>query len=305
MCENNLTIDICIATYKRPAMLTSLLTSLDKQNTVCRESIRVIIVDNDASGSARVSVDQFRQKTNLTVIYDIEPEQNISLVRNRCISHAEADYIVFIDDDERATQDWLKTHIETAKAYNADVVSGPVLKELPNNAPLWIKKGGFFNHQQAPTGTILTHCPTGNTLVAKVCLSRVDHYFDPSYGLTGGGDTEFFYRLSSSGAKLIWCQEAVVFETVTNNRLTMRAILLRAFRSGQCFTRIFIRSRSAPYKLIWYAQRIIYIFGALFVMSFIWLFGKHYGVQFLKIAVANLGKVLGLSPILYEPYRQA
>jgi succinoglycan biosynthesis protein ExoM len=305
MSETNLTVDICIASFKRPEMLANLLSSLDSQISVNRKCIRIIVVDNDESGSARNIVDQFRQNTDLVVVYDIEPEQNISLARNRCIQNAEAEYIIFIDDDERAAPDWLKAHIETAVAYNADVVTGPVIKEFPRNVPEWIVKGGFFRHQQAPTGTTLIHCPTGNTLIAKACLTKVDYYFDPNYGLTGGGDTEFFYRLSRRGAKLIWCQDAIVYETVTDNRLTMGSILSRAFRSGQAFSRIFIRSRSVRYKIIWYTQRILYLLTALCITTVIWPFGKHHGIQYLKIAAANLGKLLGSSPILHEPYRQA
>lgn len=104
-------IDVCIATYKRPQLLKKLLLSLVGQETGGEFSFSIIVTDNDAQRSAEPVVRELNA-SGQKIIYAVEPEQNISLARNKSLSFATGDYIATIDDDEYADPRWLLNCIE-------------------------------------------------------------------------------------------------------------------------------------------------------------------------------------------------
>ena len=82
-----------------------LLDDLSQQSLL---PIEIVVVDNDAAGSARTTVDQYRERvTAYPIHYDIQPARNIALTRNRTVELATAEWLAFIDDDERAPHRWL------------------------------------------------------------------------------------------------------------------------------------------------------------------------------------------------------
>ena len=93
-------VSVCIATYRRPDRLRTLLADLAAQQLTPFE---IIVVDNDAAASAREVVRE-RQKLGAScpVHYDVQPEKNISLTRNRTVALASGEWLAFVDDDERA-----------------------------------------------------------------------------------------------------------------------------------------------------------------------------------------------------------
>ena len=234
------TIDICIATYKRPDLLRKLLLSLITQETGGEFSFAIIVADNDAQRSAETTVREF--KTNgQRIIYDVEPEQNISLARNRSFSHATGDYIATIDDDEYADSQWLLNLYKTMISYNADVVHGPVSSVFHEKTPDYVKKSRVSDRPNPLTGAENYICHTGNSLFRRRLIEHTTTPFDPSLGGTGGEDTDFFENLRKQGYKMVWCREAQVFEFVSLERANLVWILKRNFRIGNTWHRMFGR----------------------------------------------------------------
>jgi succinoglycan biosynthesis protein ExoM len=95
-------VDVCIATYKRLDLIRQLLESLAVQTIIDSLKLRIIIIDNDPEKSAKTTVDTFFSDKDIAYIYDVQPEKNISLTRNKALDYATADYLAFIDDDVNA-----------------------------------------------------------------------------------------------------------------------------------------------------------------------------------------------------------
>jgi succinoglycan biosynthesis protein ExoM len=286
-----ITIDICIATFKRPDLLKILLDAIKKQNLPCNISARIIIIDNDKEQSANDTVKDLFAESNINYIYDVQPIKNISLTRNKALEYANSEYIIFIDDDEWPDKDWLIHLLTTSQKYNADVVFGPVIPIYPKNAPKWIIQGGFFNRKNSTTGTIKQHGATNNTLVKRTIKTNPSLKLDPEYGLTGGEDTDLFNRLYLAGAKMVWCNEAIVYESIPYNRMTVSWLLRRSLRGGQIYARIFYITTSKLKKLLWFFQRIAYITICICLLPFSLILGKARWVWVLRKIMSNLGQL--------------
>jgi succinoglycan biosynthesis protein ExoM len=294
-------VDICIATYKRPELLVKLLESLVVQTIINTIKLKIIIIDNDSEKSAAAIVLNFFADKNDDYIYDVQPEKNIALTRNKALEHANAEYIAFIDDDEWAATDWLETLLQASINYHADVVFGSVIYQLPSDAPSWVHKGGFFTKSTVITGELRQHGASNNTLINNTSKNKLSLMFNPEYGLTGGEDTEMFYRLFLSGAKLISCKEALVYEAVTPERMTVSWLIKRAYRSGQVYAKIFYSAQPTYKKVFFFAKRFAYFCLAFIAFVFSLFMGKAHWVWALRKVVANAGQFSML--FVSKPYQ--
>jgi succinoglycan biosynthesis protein ExoM len=285
---SNFCIDICVTTYKRPEQLAILLKSLGEMS-IDQMSLRIIVIDNDKSGSAKTSVEKLRDLTKLDIQYEIEPIQGISYARNRALGKITAPYAAFLDDDEFVKPDWLLKMRGALEEFDADVVFGPVQGILADNAPIWAKSHPSFLRVSRITGTALEYGASNNVLFRSDALGNPPLQFDTVYAHTGGEDSDFFRRLNLSGMHLIWCDEAEVFEHVPRERATIKWVCRRSFRSGQTFYRIFASQYSILAKLIWFSKKILVIIFGLFALPFIAVVSFPKCVQWLCKVCAAAG----------------
>lgn len=241
-------ICICICTYKRPRLLEHLLEELQRQNTADLFSYSIIVVDNDVAESASAVVEACKQQSSIDIGYFVEPEQNISLARNKAVRNARGDFIALIDDDEYPAQNWLLNFYKTLIDLGADGVLGPVLPYYPEGIPKWIMKSKIWEMPCRKTGTTLGW---GETRTSSVLLKRDvfqgnDTPFDPQFGLTGGEDQDFFKRMMKLGRRFVWCNEAPVYEIVPPERWKRSFYLKKYLQQGG---RVGELARKWPYPL--------------------------------------------------------
>jgi succinoglycan biosynthesis protein ExoM len=294
-------IDVCIASYKRPQLLARLLASIAQQRLPDGVTLGVIVVDNDPAGTAREAVNN-AATAGLSVRYFLQPKKNIALTRNMGVTNTVGEYIVFVDDDEYAEQDWLKNLYETLHKYQADVVFGPVICHVPAGAPEWLRTGHFFDWPRYKTGTVIRGRGTGNVLLRTASLPDKLAPFNPKFGLSGGEDTDFFQRMNARGAKLIWCDEAIITETLVPERFSAAFLVRRAFRHGQIFAEIYVHPSGWTKKVPWFFYRI-----ALSLIAFIgalvaWPLRKSWGVKCFQKVASNVGQLSTLFHYRYEEY---
>jgi glycosyltransferase involved in cell wall biosynthesis len=227
-------IAVCIASYKRPEGLQRLLDGIN-QLTVSRSAINleVIVVDNDANGSAYVVCEKATPTFKWSLKYYIEPRRGITYVRNKAIASVseDAEFVAFIDDDEVPDPLWLEELLSVQETYHADVVSGPVLPLFAEQVPTWVVKGKFFEWGRYPTGYPIKVAFTNNVIVRFKILKSFERVFDDRFALTGGEDSHFFMRLHHLGYKMVWADQAIVYEWIHSARANMKWILLRGYRT--------------------------------------------------------------------------
>lgn len=236
-------LSICICTFKRPALLSALLGDLQAvewrdPDTTCE----IVVVDNDPGLSAQGVLADWQTRSRFALTADAFGQSNIASARNRLVSLAQGERILFLDDDQHPHDPrWLLALSDAMDAHAADAVFGAVKPLFEPQTPDWIRNAGHFDMDPPHmlTGTPVTkdlaHC--GNSLIRMACLQSVSPPFDVAYGKTGGEDSVFFQHLLTQGRKLIWCADGAVSEYVSPQRATATWLLTRSYREGQTWAR--------------------------------------------------------------------
>jgi succinoglycan biosynthesis protein ExoM len=299
-------ISVCIATYRRPDRLAALLDDLAHQELVPDE---VVVVDNDAAGSARAVVEQRRiDGCSFDLVYEIQPERNIALTRNRTVHLARAEWLAFVDDDERAPPAWLRQLLEAAEEFKADGILAPVEPQVPASAPAWIRRGRFYDWPRLPSGTAVPpkNLRFGNVLLRGGPMRAEPGPFDVSFGLSTGEDGDLLMRLIAKGARIIWSDEAVVGEPVEAKRLSLRWLLNRAYSGGQHFARLSINGRyhlvDAMTRWLMFLRWLVQMLVAFGLAAVSLPAGRHRAAAWLIKAWGNLGKLSAFYGRRYDEY---
>jgi succinoglycan biosynthesis protein ExoM len=288
-------LSVCIATYRRNEQLSEVLTDLARQTVLPDQ---VVVVDNDAGAGARAVVERHRTTgAPFTIDYAVQPERNIAKTRNRTVELAKGEWLAFLDDDERAPETWLQRLLEAADKYQADGVLSPVEPRLPTDAPGWIRRGRFYDFPHQPEGALvpLNRMRFGNVLLRGECLKRVPGPFDERYRLATGEDGDLLVRLVHKGAKIVWSEQAPVFEPVESSRMSLKWLLRRAFSGGQEFGRQTLRGAYAPITRAGSCAFFIRVFTQTVIAAALALVclpaGWHRSAGWLITTWANLGKL--------------
>lgn len=225
---------ISIATYRRPDDLVRLLDSLAV--SVDRDRVDVVVVDNDAAGSARDAATSHE----LALTYVVEEEPGIASARNRGLQHFGPEHhgIIFVDDDEWVGERWFET-LTSAAERTGGVVSGPVYTVLPDDAPRWMVRGGFYQRPALKDGQPMPSAATNNTLLLRSDWEAAGSpRFDTAFSTTGGSDIDFFWGLRQHGIAITHVADADVYEDVPPERLTWKWLRRRLVRNGIVNTRV-------------------------------------------------------------------
>jgi succinoglycan biosynthesis protein ExoM len=293
-------VSICIASYRRPEGLSRLLDSLERLKLPIGIRTETIVVDNDRDASA-ASIVKSRSSSLEPILYYVEPHRNIALARNRALSKASGDWIVFIDDDEVADENWIAAYLDLVEREPCDGAFGPVLPRLEEVITPWLDAQTFYARRRFATGEPLGvgDLYTSNAMVRRRLFD--DRSFDPAYGLTGGSDSELFGRMMQSGASFLWCDEAQVVEFVPPERHRFGWLAQRAFRGGCVHSRL-TRSNTPGKSLKCAVRAVILLCGFAALAPFAALSGRRRLARVALRMCTQAGHLWSLIGRSYEEY---
>jgi succinoglycan biosynthesis protein ExoM len=289
-------VSVCVCTMKRPELLRRTLASLENQETRKSFSYAVVVADNDATRSAEPTVAEFAASVPFPVTYCVEPKQNIALARNQAIAHATGEFIAFIDDDEFVAKDWLLNLFNTCQSLAVDGVLGPVKPHFDQEPPQWVKRGGFFDRPDHPTGYAILwkNGRTGNVLFRRSVLKKIGEPFRKHFQ-TAGEDVDFFRRvIEEQGHRFVWCTEAIAWEVVPASRCTRSYLLRRALLRGSNF------SKHPTHRFRTGLASMIAVPCYAVALPLLLLFGEHVFLKYLIKLLDHLSRLfayLGISLI--------
>jgi glycosyltransferase involved in cell wall biosynthesis len=228
-------VSIIIPTQRRLEGLARAARSVFAQVGVDASSLELVVVDNDQAPSAAGTAETLAGEAPFPVRYVHEPAAGVANARNAGMTESQGALIAFLDDDEEAPSGWLAALIAAQRAFEADVVFGPVRARAD-----WDKVGQrvylerFFS-RLGPTqsGPIDHYCGCGDSLVRRAALPDPDRPFSAIRNHIGGEDDLLFGAMQKTGARFAWAVDAWVWEDPAPERLRLRYTALRAFAFGQ------------------------------------------------------------------------
>lgn len=233
---------VAALTYKRPGMLADLLQALSALEHPAGWTVCFLIVDNDADASAHSIVESFAPMFREgQLVYVIEPEPGIPAARNRALDEAvasDAKLLAFLDDDEYPDPYWLRALVEHQSKTGAVLTGGPMRIDEPNYpVSTWqrfilrslIDRAAFresYCARVSRNGKV-PNIATNNWLGDVQWIKESGLRFDPAHRYSGGSDSTFFLATRAAGGKTSWCPDAIVYEHMLPERLSLRYQLSR------------------------------------------------------------------------------
>ncbi len=294
-------IAVAVLTYKRTDLLEKFLSAFAEMKRPDNSQIALIVIDNDASGSAETLVADWRDRIG-DVHYFVETRRGIPVARNRALDEAlglGAHALCFIDDDEYPDGDWLVHLVGQWRRTGAHLIGGPVeVAEAMGSASTWqrfvnsslaarMKRKNRTTAARALTGGRYT-VVTNNWLCDLDWQRRTGVRFDEDMLDTGGSDTAFFRAARSEGAVADWSPEAVVYETMTNDRLSLSYQFFRGASQSNNHFRMKRSSVSVPL-----AVTTVLVAALRFILAALLMVIPIYGVASPVIASRSLGWSVG------------
>lgn len=297
------TIGIGLCTFRRPQVVET-LESIAGQALPDGMQLRVIVADNDDVPSAEALVRDFATRSGMDVTYLHCPARNISIARNGILEETARlglTRLAFLDDDERAPADWIRTLLGAMDESAAEIVLGPVAARYAEDAPAWMRQrrvhdtlAEIGSDGQARSGY------TCNVLLDMTAPSIADLRFETARGRSGGEDTAYFHHATRNGARMIFAPDALVSEDVPGARAKLDWLLKRRFRMGQTHASLIMEGHSLAGRLALAAvaaAKVIVFLGLALIRS-LSTGGRNSALMRGALHMGTVSGLLGLRPLV-------
>ncbi|HMN03009.1 MAG TPA: glycosyltransferase family 2 protein [Geobacter anodireducens] len=243
----HLLISVVVCTYNRAVLLADCLQSLVEQ-TFNPSSFEVIVVDNNSTDNTKQVVGGFLGKSpNFRLV--CEQQQGLSHARNRGWREALGGYVAFIDDDAKASPNWLELIVnafETVRPLPA-AVGGEIRPFYEVPPPYWFSddfelrswgsESKFLEYPASMFGF------SGSNMAFPKHILCTYGGFDDTLGMKGaeiglGEEADLFFRMYQSQAPL-WYDPAIqVFHWTPVRNTTVAYRMKRAYCAGRSRAKI-------------------------------------------------------------------
>ena len=249
-CARTPLLSVVVCTYNRANLLARALQSLVEQS-MDRSMFEILVVDNNSSDATMEVCRGFKgQMPNLRCF--LEKEQGLSVARNRGFREAKGPYVGYLDDDAKASRNWIEKAAQLIRERSPDVFGGPYYAYYGSPKTKWFKDE-YASHKPTNESRPLTageYLSGTNMFYRKDLLEELGG-FDCDLGMRGqrigfGEETALQdkIRRHRPNAIIFGETELIVFHLVPAHKMRMREIALRRYRTGKDF--IYLK-RDHPY----------------------------------------------------------
>jgi glycosyltransferase involved in cell wall biosynthesis len=245
-------ISVVVCTYNRLDVLPRALESLVEQ-TLAPDRYEILVVDNGSTEPVGEAVRQFSERHARHRI-------RLGYARNKGFQGAMGRYVAFLDDDAKASEEWLSACIRCFKITKPEPmgVGGPIRPFYVTRKPGWFKD----EYETRTWGDHPRSLKRGEAFSGSnmVFLKQVlEQYggFHTGVGVKGvflstGEETSLYQHIwrSRSDATFYYSPDLIVFHLVPSYKMTPAYHLKRAIARGQAEFLLSAQHRPIPSLLV-------------------------------------------------------
>lgn len=238
-------ITFIICTYNRAGYLKETLESLlDCESPA--HPVEILVVDNNSKDETADIVNRYTVDItpNIAIRYTEETKQGLSHARNRGVKAAQAEIVIFIDDDIRATTSYLNSWLQFfEKNPKIEAAGGKIHVRFDDPRPEWMSRFllpllGHHDFGNSIKPYRKTNYPFGGNMAFKKEIFSRNGFFDTELGRIGkdlkaSEEKEFFQRLKQNGVEIYYVPGAKLYHRVNASRLSREYIRRQAIGLGQ------------------------------------------------------------------------
>lgn len=239
--SSNVKVTVAIPTYNRAEFLRQTLAGIGAQ-AFPRDHFEVLVIDNNSTDHTRAVVAEFSGALP-SPRYIHEPQQGLDYARNRAITEARGEIILFGDDDILVQPDWI---VQMAAPLMADAgtrrigaIGGEVIPVFPDGLPDWVREWHAPLAFRADTGPLeARHSPMGaNMAFPRWVFEQLGAFHTALDRAAGnyfsGGDSEMIRRVREAGHEVWFSPAAAVKHQMPASRTTLKYARRHAFDSAR------------------------------------------------------------------------
>jgi glycosyltransferase involved in cell wall biosynthesis len=229
-------ISVIVPTFNRNDLLVQTVDALINQN-LDKSQYEIVVVDDCSTIDARSVLDKYLISNPHIIYVRHEVNKGLAASRNTGIINATGDIVLFLDSDIVPEQSFVKTHLNLHMSfkdeyvavvsnlrYDEECIRNSNFAKFMNNRYLGnrsIEEKAFLNLNNLPP----QYFGGGISSVRKDRMITLG-MFDMSFVKYGGEDEDMGYRLSQSGVRIMYCDnaKAVHHDTVSLTRFKAKAI---------------------------------------------------------------------------------
>jgi len=269
--DNKKSISIIICCYNSSARIEKTLDYIHLVNIPNEYSLEVILVDNASTDSTALVAENkwktFNSHIDLTIVH--QPIPGLSFARSIGIEKATGEWVMFCDDDNYLSSNYIVNALNLANSYsNVGIIGGQGIAEFEGNEPknwkdieCWYACGNL----QPNSGEI--DAVNGACMMIKRQIFSEPHFQIPFFltdrlgnDLISGGDLEICKRAKLAGYTVIYSQESTYGHFMPTARLTNEYLmkLLLGIGKGFMLLRSYDKKIISPLK-----EGLRFIYGIL------------------------------------------
>ena len=227
-------ISFIICTYNREKYIYECLSRLAK-NTA-KEGWEIVLVNNNSTDNTAAECERFvadYKPTNYR--YFLETQQGLSFARNRGISEATGEWLVFLDDDAMVTPNYIANLQRHLLQYpEAGAFGGAIEPFFEGATPNWLNPWSMSFVSAIDLGTQVKPFPPksypigANMGISRATVEKVG-MFNTTLGRTGnnlmgGEEKDIFNRIRQAGIPILYFPDIKVQHCIPPKRTTKEFI---------------------------------------------------------------------------------
>jgi len=229
---------VAICTYNRADLLAGALESVLYQEGDSG-LYEILVVDNRSTDHTRAVVEAAMQR-DARVRYVHEETQGIAAARNRAWQEGRGQYIAYLDDDGKASTNWLAVAARVIQQHAPDVFGGPFYAFFNTAPPAWFREA-YGSWEMGGLACELRdeqYLCAGNLVVRRAVFEALGG-FDPCFGHAGaklayGEEVDFVrqVRMRLPGARIRYEPELRVSHLVRPEKYSLAWQMRNHFIEG-------------------------------------------------------------------------